>query len=110
MDKKAALADIEIGLLRTKGLLAAGRTPAEVYRLYSEKFQSVDGMDAELLKELNAEARAVIALAWPEVRKVALTSWATERNDVKVAQKIVPDISRIQSVAALLAQMFPRES
>lgn len=109
LDKKAALADVDIGLLRTKGLLAAGRTPAEVYRLYSEKFQAVEGMTPELLTELRAEVKGVIALAWPEVRKGALINWATERDDMKRSQGVLYDSSRLPAVADQLARMFPKE-
>jgi hypothetical protein len=57
---------------RIKGFLAAGKTPVDLYSLYSEKFAEVEGMTPELLKELQAEVKARIQFAWPEVRHLVL--------------------------------------
>ncbi len=110
MDKKAVFADV-VSPARTKGFLAAGKTPVEVYALYTQKLQETVGMTPEVLAELQREVKGLIALTWPEVRLQVLTQWGAERADMKAAQKIALGTIITPAVAAnrLMVVKFLKE-
>ena len=88
-DKTIALEAAGVTLARAKAFLVAGKTPTEVYALYVDKFAGLPAIGDELLAELKLEVKAVIGLAWPEVRQQALAAWAAERRAAAVGQKVV---------------------